>query len=184
MKKSGFTLIELLVVVLIIGILAAVAMPQYMGAIQRARATEAVTTGKSLNDALARYWQQYKTFPQWEEDISEIFTKLDVTMPLDEQGNFSLQHFWLGYENSTTTGWAVLEFSPVDGASLAEDSYRIDFVQTRGITYGPFCGKPEEDSSAIKGFCISVVGDKGYCPGGLNQDKYDAGRCVKTVSGT
>ncbi len=54
-RRSGFTLIELLVVVLILGILSAIALPQYNRAVAKARAAEAVTMFKQLAVAERAY---------------------------------------------------------------------------------------------------------------------------------
>mgnify|MGYP004589426731 CR=1 FL=1 len=53
--SAGFTLIELLVVVLIIGILAAVAVPQYTKAVEKSRAAGVIQKVKSLQNAVDMY---------------------------------------------------------------------------------------------------------------------------------
>lgn len=51
--RKGFSLIELLVVVLIMGILASVAMPQYFNTVEKSRASEGIQTLKTLRDQQA-----------------------------------------------------------------------------------------------------------------------------------
>lgn len=54
-SKQAFTLIELLVVVLIIGVLAAIALPQYQISVEKARAAEAITNIATIKKQLELY---------------------------------------------------------------------------------------------------------------------------------
>ncbi len=78
-KKSctqGFTLIELLVVVLIIGILASVAVPQYKYVVHKARISSYLPLLRSLVEAGERYYLANGSYGGWQE-----LESLDVELP-------------------------------------------------------------------------------------------------------
>ena len=78
--RKGFTLIELLVVVLIIGILAAVAVPQYQLAAEKSRASQGIVLAKSLAEA-------QKVFFMANGYYTSNLDDLDISVPGSSDSN-------------------------------------------------------------------------------------------------
>ncbi|MBO7238613.1 MAG: prepilin-type N-terminal cleavage/methylation domain-containing protein [Elusimicrobiaceae bacterium] len=87
MNKKAFTLIELLVVVLIIGILAAIAVPQYQVAVTKSRFTKLIISARALKDAEEVYYMENGHYTTQQSDLAftpsmSCKVDLDQTMSL------------------------------------------------------------------------------------------------------
>lgn len=72
---KGFTLIELLIVVVIVGILTSIALPQYRKAVEKSRAAEAMTIGKTIIESQNRFLTAYPSqTPSRKGDLDVILS--------------------------------------------------------------------------------------------------------------
>ena len=78
MTHKGFTLIELMIVVAIIGILAAVAIPQYQNYVARAQVSEGLSLASGAKTGVAEYAMVTGDFPTNNKDAG-LADKDDIT---------------------------------------------------------------------------------------------------------
>ena len=143
----GFTLIELLVVVLIIGILAAVALPQYNKAVLKSRFTQALTAASALSMAEETY---YMATGNYTEDL----TDLDISMPGTLSMNNAMVSSSWGNCRVATLNREI--YCQVQGGLF----YHVYFEQAAWMPGTRWCGMDKKASNleTLQSVCLSMGG--------------------------
>jgi len=121
-RSTGFTLIELLITVVIVGILAAVAIPSYNSYVKKSHRSEAIA-------ALT----QYQTIMErcYAANLSYVYTAANCSA-MNLPANTLNQFYSIGIANLTATGY-LLTATAINGqiADHPCQSFSVDQTNTR-----------------------------------------------------
>ena len=129
-SRKGFTLLELLVVVLIIGILAAIALPQYRKAVAKAELAQIISVTKALKQAQERFYLTNGTY-------ADNINKLDISV---ENSNITCNTIgtYIYCRNKNFTLWKRLTTQYLECASKTDDENSALFYACKDFMQGNF----------------------------------------------
>ncbi len=148
----GFTLIELLVVVLIIGVLSAIALPQYEKAVEKSKASQPLVLLNSLTQAARMYYLETGTSVSKFDDLAVNInwtgnTKARTTAVTDTKSNqdWSLQIYnpdgkfsdiYLTRLSGPYKGSGFFTTGNLTGSLVTDKIYCIEIKSNSNVTFG------------------------------------------------
>ena len=158
-NNKGFTLIELLVVVLIIGILAAIALPQYRIAVGKAKFSTLKNLTRTVWDSAQRYYLVNNTYPQ-------TTTDLDIGLNIKEEKYIDKKY--LEFTTTDDINCTIWDKNPTNfiacGKTILGKSIRL-YLKSNGSPDTCLVMSNDKNDAANK-LCKKETGNAGACPTG------------------
>ena len=123
-KQSGFTLIELLIVVAIIGIIAAIAIPNLLNAIDRGKQKRSMADMRSIGTAVESYAVDVNFYP-----ISSSMATLDSLDP----AVIGLEPIYIKLA-PTKDGWGGLYLYGSDAGGAGSDYTVVSYAKDKKVS--------------------------------------------------
>ena len=172
-KEKGFTLIELLIVVAIIGIVAGIAIPRFLGARTVARVTRAFADMRTIADGLEMYFTAENVYPATLGALSTSTPAYLTSVPKDPFDSADGPYRY--YVDDSNSIWLIVSNGP-DGeedVTIAADANWDVFVTVAGELGGPNGAIPLEEDDTYYGV---GAGDGGWSAATSATDDGDIGR--------
>jgi type IV pilus assembly protein PilA len=156
-KEKGFTLVELLVVIIIIGILAAIALPNFLGQTAKAKQTEAQQNIGSINRTQTAYRSENPNFASNFDTLG--IGSLAGTGSMAFTSNYS-------YSLSATSNSATITARSNDSSLRAYSGGNNFYTNSasQSVIASVICGAQQPGSTSVTAPTVSYTTSAPTCP--------------------
>ncbi|TDK68733.1 type IV pilin protein [Sapientia aquatica] len=135
-QQRGFTLIELMIVIVIIGVLAAIAIPAYNSSIQKSRRTDAKNGLLDLATREEKFYSQTNTYSSAMSDLYPGQTGSSLTVQTSGTAYYTLSVPTVTAASgaSATAAYFQATAVPISGGAQANDACGTFTIDSNGVT--------------------------------------------------
>jgi len=169
MRKRGFTLIELLVAIAIMAILMAIALPNYLGARERARDTKLKGEMSQLKSAFQMYYNNYQKYPEPISGPAGQWPFLGCGASGGEKcdtADYVCENFWFAAGGDSGCDTVYMKKPPVPVSSTGDLKYYGGGGDSYAVCVDKLENASDTDALTSRNHCAGIAsgwGATAYC---------------------